>query len=156
MNVGTHKKIFKRPSDTLNDRIELFRTYIRNQKTKLYQNSVLVEKKIFGRFWISPYPDRKHLRDLGPDKKWTNFELISDQFRVWFSVRGYLEAISIYISGFQVKISNEFSLTLLRQLKIILFCVFQHTNKGMKESWTEIWAVLKRTDYYKSTTVYFE
>ena len=44
---------FKRPSGAFNDRIEHFRAYIPNQKTKLYQNSVIVENIFLGRKWLT-------------------------------------------------------------------------------------------------------
>lgn len=44
---------FKRRPATLNDRIDQFGTYIWIQWTKLHQNQALVEKNVFGRFWIS-------------------------------------------------------------------------------------------------------
>ena len=62
MTVGTHKKIvnlnFVKLEGscifTLNDRIEHFKAYIRNQEAKLYQENTLVENIFFGRKWFTP------------------------------------------------------------------------------------------------------
>ena len=50
----------KRSLATLNFRIDQFGTHSRILQTKLHQNHTLVEKKFFGRKWLSPYPNPTH------------------------------------------------------------------------------------------------